>query len=176
MKINRILSSVTLVFLQMPMFGIWDQVLLFWDDVKWACIHQKKPKNAFYLQGTWNTCQKICTWWLTKKKSTWMQKEVMHNLIYTLHKTLNLWHSIGHQSQTLPEFKSETSRLLDIFWTKDWLCTLLNCHFWKKNLKAWFLKDPKKKHDMDLIKMKSSDRAVTLCWYSNTVYRPCSFI
>lgn len=111
MKINRILSSVTLVFLQMPMFGIWDQVLLFWDDVKWACIHQKKPKNAFYLQGTWNTCQKICTWWLTKKKSTWMQKEVMHNLIYTLHKTLNLWHSIGHQSQTLPEFKSETSRL-----------------------------------------------------------------
>lgn len=44
-------------------------------------------------------------------KNPWMQKEVMHNLIYTLHKTLNLWHSIGHQSQTLPEFKSETSRL-----------------------------------------------------------------
>lgn len=72
---------------------------------------KKNLKMHSYLQGTWNTCQKICTWWLTKKKSTWMQKEVMHNLIYTLHKTLNLWHSIGHQSQTLPEFNSETSRL-----------------------------------------------------------------
>lgn len=81
-----------------------------------------------------------------------------------IHKTLNLWHSIGHQSQTLPEFKSEKKQtFLDIFWTKDWLCTLL-----KTNLRAWFLKDPKKKHDMDLIKMKSSDRDVTLCWYSNT--------
>lgn len=28
-----------------------------------------------------------------------------------IHKTLNLGHSIGHQSQTLPEFKSEKTRL-----------------------------------------------------------------
>lgn len=85
-----------------------------------------------------------------------------------IHKTLNLWHSIGHQSQTLPEFKSEKTRL---FSTSSGLKTALytfELPLLKTNLRAWFLKDPKKKHDMDLIKMKSSDRAVTLCWYSNT--------
>lgn len=39
--------------------------------------------------------------------------------------------------------------------------------FLKINLRVWFLKDFKKKYDMDLIKMKLSDRVVILCWYLN---------
>lgn len=45
-----------------------------------------------------------------------------------IHKTLNLWHSIGHQSQTLPEFKSEKTRL---FSTSSGLKTGF-VHFWKQ--------------------------------------------
>lgn len=45
-----------------------------------------------------------------------------------IHKTLNLGHSIGHQSQTLPEFKSEKTRL---FSTSSGLKTGF-VHFWKQ--------------------------------------------
>lgn len=49
-----------------------------------------------------------------------------------IHKTLNLGHSIGHQSQTLPEFKSEKTRLfstssgLKMGFVHRWIATFEN--------------------------------------------------
>lgn len=137
--------------------------------LRWCQMGMHSPKHL-KMHSTRNLkymSKKPCTWWLTKKVYL-NAKGGDAQLNTCIHKTLNLWHSIGHQSQTLPEFKSEKTRL---FSTSSGLKTALytfELPLLKTNLRAWFLKDPKKKHDMDLIKMKSSDRAVTLCWYSNT--------
>lgn len=46
-------------------------------------MHSPKKTNKIFLQETWNTCQKNLHLMVDKKVYTWMQKEVMHNLIYT---------------------------------------------------------------------------------------------
>lgn len=66
----------------------------------------KTPKNAFYKELEKHVKKTAPDGW---------QKMYLNakggDAQLNIHKTLNLWHSIGHQSQTLPEFKSEKNRL-----------------------------------------------------------------
>lgn len=61
------------------------------------------------------------------------------------------------------EFKFEKIRFFLIFFGLKIVLYIFELLFLKINLRVWFLKDFKKKYDMDLIKMKLSDRVVILC-------------